>query len=115
MTDICYSHSSVIRHRSLAGYVRLSALRCNRRSSCGFSCLPGRNTQTEETVGFGSAITWLTNAATRLRRWICCWAILLLRPGRALQLAGVAAEFNGPGDDPVQPWRRLSFFLIRPS
>jgi hypothetical protein len=60
--------------------VRRYALRCNRRSSCGFSCLPGRKSQTEETVGFRSAITWLTNAATRLRRWICCWAIPVVAP-----------------------------------
>jgi hypothetical protein len=33
----------------------------------------------------------------------------LLRPSRAIQLGGVAAEFNGPVSDPVQPWRRLSF------
>jgi hypothetical protein len=33
----------------------------------------------------------------------------LLRPGRAIQLGGVAVEFNGPVNDPVQPWRHLSF------
>ena len=109
MTDICYLPSSVIRYRSLSRYLRRSALRCTRRSSCGFGCLPGRNSQTEETVGSESAIAWLTNAPTRLRRWICCRAILLLRPSRAIQLGGVAVEFNGLVDDPVQPWRHLSF------
>jgi hypothetical protein len=115
MTDICYLRSSVIRYRGFRDIYADPPLGCNRRSSGGFGCLPGHNSQTEETVGSESAITWLTNAPTRLRRWICCRAILLLRPGRAIQLGGVAVEFNGPVNDPVQPSRRLSFFLIRPS
>jgi hypothetical protein len=39
----------------------------------------------------------------------------LLCPARAVQLGGVAVEFNGLVDDLVQQWRRLSFFLMHPS
>src|SRR6476620_6775548 len=115
MTDICYLCSSVIVTEAFGDICADPPLGCNRRSSCGFGWLPGRNSQTEETVGSGSAITWLTNAPTRLRRWICCRAFLLLCPARAVQLGGVAVEFNGRVDDLVQPWRRLSFFLMHPS
>jgi len=46
----------------------------------------------------------LTNAPTSLRRWICCLAILLLCPDRAIQLSGTAVNFNGLVNDPVQPF-----------
>jgi hypothetical protein len=51
MTDICYLRSSVIRYSGLSRYLRRSTLRVLSSSSCGFGCLPGRNSQTEETVG----------------------------------------------------------------
>jgi hypothetical protein len=51
-----------------------------------------------------SLIAWLTDPPNRLRRWICCLAILLLRPDRAIQLVGTAVVFNGLANDPVQPF-----------
>jgi hypothetical protein len=33
----------------------------------------------------------------------------VVAPSRAIQLGGVAVEFNGPVNALVQPWRRLSF------
>jgi hypothetical protein len=59
---ICYARSTVIRYRVLWDLCVNPPIWCNRRKSRGFGCLPTRNGQTEETVGFESAITWLTNA-----------------------------------------------------
>jgi hypothetical protein len=39
----------------------------------------------------------------------------LLRPCRAIQLGGVAVQFNGLVADPVQTMAPPQFFLMRPS
>ena len=80
-----------------------------------FVVAQGTIVKTEKVVGSGSAITWLANAPTRLKRWICCRAILLLRPGGAIQLGA------SPSSSTV--WSRiwfnhvgaLSFLLMRQS
>jgi len=51
----------------------------------------------------------LTNAPTRPAAVDLLSGYPVVAPSRAIQLGGVAAEFNGPVTDPVQPWRRLSF------
>jgi hypothetical protein len=110
ITNICYLRSSVIR------YMGLLAISAPIRPEGAIGTIPadsvvslGATVKPKKTVGSGSAITWLTNAPTRLRRWICCRAILLLCPGRAIQLGGVAVLSNGLVDELVQPWRGLSF------
>jgi hypothetical protein len=116
MTDICYVRSSVIRYRGLWRYLRRSTLRVAIVAvPADLVVSQGTTVQPNRTVGSGSAITWLTNAPTRLRWWICCRAFLLLCPYRAIQLGGVAVQFNGLLDDLVQTMAPPQFFLMRPS
>src|SRR6185312_4661948 len=66
-------------------------------------------------VGSGSAITCLTNAPTRAAAVDLLSGYPVVAPGLGDSVrVGVAVEFNGPVNDPVQPWRRLSFFPDTP-